>query len=149
MIKAKDMNVGNIYNVVKYDLIENIILYRWQEHLALTEASWQQLCVVLSKLVAPDPMFAPATKMEWRVPLRYPQGAKQFTRNGFPGVSSPMVSGFLFTRDDLLNCSPQLRQLFLRCKALDSYFNTNSILQVDVLISTCGNKEFGWEFGRT
>ena len=94
-------------------------------------------------------MFAPATPMDWRVPLKFPRGTKTFVRNGFPGVTSPMVEGFLFTRDDLLQCSQHLRSLILVCEGLDTYLNSITIQQVDVLNSTCGNKDFGWEFGRS
>jgi hypothetical protein len=94
-------------------------------------------------------MFAPATPMDWRVPLIYPRGMKQFVRIGYLEVSSPMVEGFLFTKDDLSNYSPNLRLLLLACEGLDTYVNTSTLQQVDVLNSTCGNKDFEWEFCRS
>ena len=108
-------------------MIESIILFRWRDHHQLTEASWQQLRKVLSQLAAPVPMFAPATPMDWRVPLKYPRGTKPFVRNGFPGVTSPMLEGFLFIRDDLTNCSTNLRKLLLICEGLDTYFDASTI----------------------
>ena len=149
VIKAKDLYVVMTTNMEQYELIESIILLRWKDRLGQTEDSWQQLSKVLSQLAAPYPMFAKATPMDWRVPLLFPRGTKPFVRNGFPGVTSPMVEGFLFTKDDLLQCSQHLLSLLLVCEGLDTYLNSFPIQQVDVLSSTCGNKDFAWEFGRS
>ena len=121
VIKAKDLYVVTTSNMEQYDLIESIILFRWKNHLGQIEDSWQQLSKVLYQLAAPSTMFDKATPMDWRVPLKFPRGTKPFVRNGFPGVTSPMLEGFLFTKDDLLQCSQHLRSLLMVCEDLDTY----------------------------
>ena len=108
-----EMGLTNFSSLNKSMIMEAIILVRWKNHLALSEDIWNDFSIYLGSIPQPISTYHPSNSFVTRFTLSFPTGTTRFQREYYPGVSSPLLVGFEFSRSDIIQCSMKLVDLLL------------------------------------